>query len=72
LEVKGVKGYDNRLYIYDLMRLSPRDLNYTEVEPVEGEERDGICDNMLIRNELVHNYIMWNKMTELHRTRQEE
>jgi protein TIF31 len=28
LEVKGILGSDKRKYILDLMRLSPRDLNY--------------------------------------------
>lgn len=28
LEVKGIEGQDNKKYILDLLRLSPRDMNY--------------------------------------------
>lgn len=28
IEVKGIRGSDKRLYLLDLLRLSPRDLNY--------------------------------------------
>jgi len=30
IEVKGILGSDKRMYLLDLLRLSPRDLNYTE------------------------------------------
>lgn len=30
IEVKGIRGSDKRMYILDLMRLSPRDLNYPD------------------------------------------
>ena len=32
LEVKGIQGTDRRKYFLDLMRLSPRDLNYKDSE----------------------------------------
>jgi protein TIF31 len=28
-EIKGIRGTDHRKYIIDLLRLSPRDLNYS-------------------------------------------
>ena len=31
VEVKGIQGQDSKKYILDLMRLSPRDLNYPDV-----------------------------------------
>lgn len=31
-EIKGIKGSDNRKYILDLQRLSPRDMNYPDPE----------------------------------------
>jgi protein TIF31 len=48
LEVKGILGSDKRKYILDLMRLSPRDLNY------QGD--DNLC--CVLRLELVENYVM--------------
>lgn len=50
MEVKGVKGYDNRMFIYDLQRMSPRDLNYV------GNGK-GSYENYVLRNEVIHNYM---------------
>jgi len=30
IEVKGILGSDKRMYLLDLLRLSPRDLNYDD------------------------------------------
>ena len=30
IEVKGILGSDKRMYLLDLLRLSPRDLNYAD------------------------------------------
>ena len=30
IEVKGILGSDKRMYLLDLLRLSPRDLNYPD------------------------------------------
>lgn len=43
-EVKGIKAGDNRKYVMDLMRLSPRDLNYED--PISQE-------SCLLRPELI-------------------
>ena len=51
--MKGILGSDKRKYILDLMRLSPRDINY------KGE--DNLC--CVFRLELIENYIM-NKYIE--------
>lgn len=32
IEVKGILGSDKRMYLLDLLRLSPRDLNYADDE----------------------------------------
>jgi len=32
IEVKGILGSDKRMYLLDLLRLSPRDLNYGDDE----------------------------------------
>lgn len=32
IEVKGIRGTDRRKYMLDLMRLSPRDLNYPDIK----------------------------------------
>jgi protein TIF31 len=47
IEVKGIRGSDRRKYILDLMRLSPRDLNYP-----------GVTENLCctLRLELIANY----------------
>lgn len=46
IEVKGILGSDKRMYLLDLLRLSPRDLNYTE-------EQHQCC---VLRYELLQNY----------------
>ena len=68
IEVKGVKGYDNRMFIYDLMRLSPRDLNYVNKEG-DSEKR---YENFLLRNELVHNYMLYTKLNEIQKYREKK
>jgi protein TIF31 len=32
IEVKGILGSDKRMYLLDLLRLSPRDLNYGDMD----------------------------------------
>jgi len=68
IEVKGVKGYDNRMFIYDLMRLSPRDLNYVNKEG----DSDKKYENFLLRNELVHNYMLYTKLNEIQKYREKK
>lgn len=46
IEIKGIKGSDGRKYFLDLMRLSPRDINFNDY-------CHGCC---LIRKELIENY----------------
>eukprot|EP00825_Cyclidium_porcatum_P033889 TRINITY_DN3580_c0_g1_i6.p1 TRINITY_DN3580_c0_g1~~TRINITY_DN3580_c0_g1_i6.p1 ORF type:complete len:343 (-),score=75.60 TRINITY_DN3580_c0_g1_i6:140-1168(-) len=48
-EIKGIKGSDNRKYILDLQRLSPRDLNYPDSSKYLG------C---VLRLELIQNFIV--------------
>ena len=50
LDVKGVRGYDSRMFIYDLMRLSPRDLNYVEDKNSDPKKKL-INENFVLRNE---------------------
>ena len=45
-DIKGILGSDKRKYILDLLRLSPRDLNY------EGTENE----TCVVRPELLRNY----------------
>lgn len=49
IEVKGIRGSDRRKYILDLMRLSPRDLNYPGVN-------ENLC--CTLRHELIANYAL--------------
>ncbi|EAR84624.2 translation initiation factor, putative (macronuclear) [Tetrahymena thermophila SB210] len=49
IEVKGIRGSDRRKYILDLMRLSPRDVNYSG-------NSDNLC--CTLRNELISNYVL--------------
>lgn len=68
IEVKGVKGYDNRMFIYDLMRLSPRDLNYVKNDANPG----ATFESFLLRNELIHNYMLHTKITEIQKYREKK
>lgn len=57
-EVKGIRAGDGRSYIMDLLRMSPRDVNFKD------ETEHQSC---LLRPELVKNYQMvqsWRKMLE--------
>lgn len=56
-EVKGIKAGDGRKYIMDLMKLSPRDLNYPKPKEEEG------C---LVRPELIRNYFFINSIEEMY------
>lgn len=47
IEVKGILGSDKRMYLLDLLRLSPRDLNYMD------DELHQCC---VLRHELIQNY----------------
>lgn len=49
IEVKGIRGTDRRKYMLDLMRLSPRDLNYPDAK------EHATC---VLRQELITNYIV--------------
>lgn len=49
IEVKGIRGSDRRNYILDLMRLSPRDMNYAGTN-------EYIC--CTLRYELINNYAL--------------
>lgn len=49
-EVKGIKAGDNRKYVMDLMRLSPRDANFSD--PIKHE-------GCLVRPELIANYMFF-------------
>lgn len=55
-EVKGIKAGDGRKYVMDLMKLSPRDLNFSRHKEDEG------C---LIRPELIRNYFFINNIEEI-------
>jgi hypothetical protein len=46
-EIKGVRGIDKRKYIIDLMRVHPRDANYSD--KIE-------CSSCIVRDELLKNY----------------
>lgn len=50
-EVKGIKAGDNRKYVMDLMRLSPRDANYAD------KSKHECC---LLRPELIANYMFFS------------
>ena len=54
-EVKGIKAGDNRKYVMDLMRLSPRDLNY-------GDKKNNEC--CVLRPELISNYMFFHNFEE--------
>lgn len=56
-EVKGIKAGDGRKYVMDLMKLSPRDLNFPRVKEDEG------C---LVRPELIRNFFFINSIEELY------
>lgn len=56
-EVKGIKAGDGRRYVMDLMKLSPRDLNYPRPKEEEG------C---LIRPELIRNFFFINSIEEMY------
>lgn len=56
-EVKGIKAGDGRKYVMDLMKLSPRDLNYSLPKENEG------C---LIRPELIRNFFFMNSVEEMY------
>lgn len=51
-DVKGIVGGDRRKYILDIMRLTPRDLNWRD----EGNEENYNC--CLFRLGLIKNYLM--------------
>ena len=55
-EVKGIKAGDNRKYVMDLMRLSPRDANFSDKNANE------CC---VLRPELIKNYIFMNNIEEV-------
>lgn len=55
IEVKGIRGSDRRNYVLDLMRLSPRDLNYSH-------STDHQC--CTLRHELIANYALAKKFEE--------
>lgn len=61
-EVKGIKAGDGRKYVMDLMKLSPRDLNFERKKEDEG------C---LIRQELIRNYFFLNSFEEMYMKNQE-
>ena len=54
-EVKGIKAGDNRKYIMDLMRLSPRDVNF------EDKKSHECC---VLRPELITNYMFFASFEE--------
>lgn len=56
-EVKGIKAGDGRKYVMDLMKLSPRDLNFPRAKEDEG------C---LVRPELIRNYLFINSIEEMY------
>ena len=54
-EVKGIKAGDNRKYVMDLLRLSPRDTNYTDTIKHE---------SCLLRPELIINFLFFANFEE--------
>ncbi|RMX66916.1 hypothetical protein KXD40_005794 [Peronospora effusa] len=77
VEAKGIQGSDGRLYVLDLVRITPKDWtfykNSDDVENTEGKtnnaaEVDGLCFTRndegyvaLLRPELVHLYSLWKQ-----------
>ena len=61
-EVKGIRGTDKRLYIIDLLRLSPRDLNYPDKE-------DSAC---VLRLELIDRFINFTCLKKVTKTMQND
>lgn len=55
IEVKGIRGSDRRNYILDLMRLSPRDVNYSD------SLNHQCCT---LRQELINNYALSKQFEE--------
>ena len=55
-EVKGIKAGDGRKYVMDLMKLSPRDLNFPSAREHEG------C---LVRQELIRNFVFMTTFEEM-------
>ena len=54
-EIKGIQGSDKRRYLIDLMRLSPRDMNYPD------ENKHSAC---LLRYEAIHLYKNYKQVQE--------
>jgi len=52
-EVKGILGTDNRKYLIDLLRLSPRDLNFSD------PKKYSTC---LLRHELLATYSVYRNL----------
>ena len=65
-EVKGIMAGDGRKYIMDLLRLSPRDINFKHPEDHQG------C---ILRPELIKNYQViqsWKKVYEMRKQKEEK
>jgi protein TIF31 len=56
IEVKGILGSDKRMYLLDLLRLSPRDLNYAD---------DALHQCCVLRPELVQNFYVQSAFEKL-------
>lgn len=62
-EIKGIQAGDGRIYVMDLMRLSPRDANYPD--PVQHEA----C---VLRPELIRNYRLFTSFEEAVKAKNEK
>lgn len=63
IEVKGIRGSDKRNYVLDLMRLSPRDLNYAD------STEHQCCT---LRHELISNFSLSKKFEDADKKIKEE
>lgn len=69
VEAKGIQGSDGRMYVLDLVRITPKDSTYYEPKPVETTgENDGLRFSReddgyvaLLRPELVQLYSLWKQ-----------
>ncbi|CAH0476423.1 unnamed protein product [Peronospora belbahrii] len=77
VEAKGIQGSDGRLYVLDLVRITPKDWTFyknqtgvknTEEKATIAAEVDGLCFTRndegyaaLLRPELVHLYSLWKQ-----------
>ncbi|CAI5744017.1 unnamed protein product [Peronospora destructor] len=86
VEAKGIQGSDGRLYVLDLVRITPKDWTFyknsknvenTEEKTTNAAEADGLCFTRtdegyvaLLRPELVHLYSLW-KQNQARRAKRE-